>query len=250
MLVSSVLSGVFEILGKYLLIRACSKYLAFLKERKSVNVPSLRNLFFAASVASALTLSAFSQAAKADSVSTDFDPPEILNGTEVVELFADSFTATISGGEANTLGRPELYNIPNSSFLITGAGAGGAGSVGLIDFSAPVEFVSLTAANGGNGQATINVLDDFDNLLTSATVTTTEISDPGSQFEFLFDRISSIEIINPGPASPPNPPYLTAIGSFSAEAAVPEPTLMAGLGLVGASMFLLRRRQKGNLESI
>jgi len=209
-----------------------------------VKFPGLRSLFFVTSTAGVLTLSALSQVAKAESVSTDFDPPEILNGTEIVELVADSFTVTFSGGAADSLGVLALYNLPNASYLITGAGAGGAGSVGLIDFSEPVDFVSLTAANGGNGQATINVLDIFDNLLTSTTVTASAIADPAAEFEFLFDGISSIEIINPGPAVPPNPPYITAIGNFTAEASVPEPSVLAGLGFLVASSGLLRRKQK------
>ncbi|NEP59218.1 MAG: PEP-CTERM sorting domain-containing protein [Symploca sp. SIO2G7] len=204
---------------------------------------NLKKLALTTSAVGALTLLASPQAAKAFTLSTDFDPPEVALGSTDITLGTGSRSVTFSGGTTVSLGQPQFYQTPPAAYLINGAGAGGAGAVGTIDFSTPVESVSFFAVNGGNGQATIDVFDTLSNLLTSTTITAADISDPAAEFNFAFNNIGSIKITNPGPASPPNPPYQTFVDSFSATA-VPEPTAIAGLGFAVASIASLRRKHK------
>ncbi|MEM1107366.1 MAG: hypothetical protein AAGH99_01605 [Planctomycetota bacterium] len=173
---------------------------------------------------------------------TNFD--DLAPGTATFTVGGPDFSATFSGGEVGNLASPPLYDTPPLVYLLSGAGAGGAGTVGLIEFSSPAASVSFNALNAANGQATIAVFGVDDALLTSVPVTADVAADLEADFAFTSEAlgaaIGSITITNPGPATPPNPPYITVIDSFSATA-VPTPSAAAAGMLLIAGLAARRR---------
>ena len=178
---------------------------------------------------------------------TEFLSPSGSNTPTDFTLQSGSKTARFTGGEALTLGLPDFYNSPPAAWRIDGAGAGGFGpGVGLIEFGRLAVSAQLFALNTGNGQATINSLDTLGAVLESFTVVNTDLvgddfSGPGFQLiQFTTPGIASIQIVNSGPADPPNPPYTTFIDSFSAEIPAPGTLFLLGAGLIGVG-FARRR---------
>ena len=113
--------------------------------------------------------------------------------------------------------------------------------MGEISFdNLPASFVSFFAVNGANGQAVVQFFDPSAVLLDTVTVTATAMTEPAALIQFSAEAISLVRIINPGPADPPNPPYLTAIDNFTA--VVPEPGSLALFALGLAALIALRRR--------
>ena len=173
-----------------------------------------------------------------------------------------TFSATFSGGQQQQMFDGPSYNSGPAALLFvnTGPGAavftgasgntitGGANNGdtnGLISFSgAGASSVSFFAANRANGAAgaTGEVFDTA-----GVSLGTFNIPNGGTS-DFFFDStvnfgsaaIGSIGFDLPGPAS--NAPYVVAIDSFSATAAVPEPSgVLALLGTLAIAG--LRRRR-------
>lgn len=193
-------------------------------------------------------------------VSTSFSNADgfATGATGDVMLSDGALTVTFSGGvQQQSFDGPSYNAGPDAYFFINGTFTGsfggtqaGSTDVGTISFSTGVDEVSFFAADRANGTPSIRVIaDDGVTVLTTVSVTGTSNQPGATPFTFtssvLGDQIGSIEIDNAGPAG--NPPYVTAIDSFSASvSAVPEPSSMiAGLVLVGgAATRRLRKRRK------
>ena len=179
--------------------------------------------------------------AQAGIIFTDFNDPNPPLGSTEFTVGSGLKQATFTGGETVFRGDPDLYASPPNAWLIAGAGAGGAGAVGVIDFLIDATMVSFFAINAANGQATVQFLDASGAILNTQTVTASVMSDPAAQISFSGGGIRQVRIINPGPASPPAPPYETFIDNFTAEIPTPGTVALMGLGLIGIG--LVRRRR-------
>lgn len=191
-------------------------------------------------VIAAMALAATVGAAQAGIISTDFNDPDPPLGSTEFTVGSGLKQATFTGGQTVFRGNPDFYASPPHAWLIAGAGAGGAGAVGVIDFLIDATMVSFFAINAGNGQATVQFLDAAGAILNTQTVTASIMSDPAAFISFSGGGIRQVRIVNPGPASPPAPPYETFIDNFTAEIPAPGTLALMGLGLVGVG--LVRRR--------
>lgn len=212
-------------------------------------------------------------AAFAQTISTGFNTSDgfitgpVNGATAAAGVFDDvtlnngAFSVTFGGGQQQqAFDGPSYETGPAAYFFVnTGGGAsvftgsfgnsitGGANngdSNGLIEFGGlGASTVSFFAADRANGAASsLNIFGTDGSLLQGG------VSIPsGDVSDFFFDfnsstlggPIGSIQFDLVGPAA--NPPYVVAIDTFSATAAIPEPSsalLLSGLALVG-----LRRRR-------
>jgi hypothetical protein len=198
---------------------------------------------------------------QAETVSTGFTNAQgFATGDSSDITIGTGLTATFSGGQQRQSFDAPAYNQDNAAyFFINGPTfTGSFGSeisvdspqdVGTISFSSAVDQVSFFAANRANGTPSIRVI-GADGVTTLSTVDVTGTSNQGSAgavpfvftSEILGDRISRIEIDNAGPAG--NPPYVTAIDTFSASVnAVPEPSSLALVSLIAVGVAGRRRRR-------
>ena len=186
----------------------------------------------------------------AASINTSFDTTDgfITGDTAPVILSDGSFTATFSGGQQQQMFDGPSYNSGPAAYLFVNGGTGFTGTsgntaastgdaTGQVDFNQGVTEISFFAANRANGaQGTINVFAEDDlTLLGTVPVTQTEntaasgaVATVISSADFAGQLIGSIAFDNAGPASPPNPPYVIAIDSFTATAA---PTISTSFDL-------------------
>ena len=150
---------------------------------------------------------------------------------------------------------PAAYLFVNGSFTgasgNTVAGDGIGDDNGLIDFTgngaSEVTFFGANRANGGSVGFNVFGVDDT-TLLASFTGANgiTQTSLAGSPLQTILSSstlggaIGSIEFDLPGPAA--NPPYVLAIDTFTATAAVPEPS-SAALFIIGLCGMAARRRR-------
>lgn len=218
--------------------------------------------------------SLFSAVASAQTISTEFNTSDgfitgpINGGTPAAGAFNDvtltngGFSVIFSGGQqqqgfdggsynngpagylfVNTGGGSSVFT-GTSGNTITG-GANNGDSNGLISFGGfGASSVSFFAADRANGAATtIDVLGTDGSILANDFVIPSgNVSDNPFSFSAsaLGGPIGSIAIDLPGPAA--NPPYVLAIDTFSAVAAIPEPSSMVVL-LSGLAIAGLRRRR-------
>ncbi|MEM6689443.1 MAG: PEP-CTERM sorting domain-containing protein [Planctomycetota bacterium] len=199
-------------------------------------------------------LSSLAAHSMAGTIQTSFSTADgfTTGSTAPVSLSDGQFAVTFEGGQQQQFFDGPSYNSgPDAYLFINGNfnGAVGTNDTGLIDFSVGVTNVSFFAANRANGAGvTLNVFGiDDTTLLGSSVVTQTDIralANPTiTEFlasDFGGNAIGSIQIDLPGPAA--NPPYALAIDSFSATA-VPEPSTLAFLSLVGIGVVQRRRRR-------
>ena len=186
----------------------------------------------------------------AASINTSFDTTDgfITGDTAPVILSDGSFTATFSGGQQQQMFDGPSYNSGPAAYLFVNGGTGFTGTsgntaastgdaTGQVDFNQGVSEISFFAANRANGaQGRINVFAEDDlTLLGTVPVTQTEntaasgaVATVISSADFAGQLIGSIAFDNAGPASPPNPPYVIAIDSFTATAA---PTISTSFDL-------------------
>ncbi|MFN3190583.1 MAG: PEP-CTERM sorting domain-containing protein [Aureliella sp.] len=179
-----------------------------------------------------------------------------LDGSPVSLTSQDgSLTATFTGGIARTgfdfpshnTGR-DAYYIINGDFLgSSGQLQSGSTDVGTITFNRGVESVSFFAADRASGTPALRIRSISGDILASRQISFTSNSDGTGARPFEFEStdfgqlIGSIEFDNAGPAN--NPPYVIAIDTFRASSsAVPEPSGLACLVALGASLALRRRR--------
>ncbi len=171
------------------------------------------------------------------------------------------FEVTFSGGQQQQMFDGPSYNNGPAGFLFINDGPGTAGfdggnpttgpatgdgindDIGSILFNVGASSVSFFAANRANGaSSTVNVFSLDGSLLTSAPIPNGATAD--NLFTFTADvlgaEIGRIEIDLAGPAA--NPPYVVAIDSFSATAAVPEPGMLSLFGLLALMGLAGRRR--------
>ena len=169
---------------------------------------------------------------------------------------------TFSGGQQQQMFDLQSYNSNPAGYLfINGQGgfqgssgntADPTGDTGLIDFNLGVSEVSFFAANRGNGPAvTLNILGVDDMTILETILITQDSNQPADgavptmiSASDVGGLIGSIAIDLPGPATPPNPPYVLAIDSFSATASVPESSNTVALmllGVVGASVVVKKK---------
>lgn len=182
-----------------------------------------------------------------------FDPVTVSNG---------GFDVTFSGGQQQQMFDGPSYNNGPAAFLFVNTGGGSAvftgasgntitgganngDSNGLISFggfgASSVSFFAADRANGAN--TTLDIFGTDGTLLSdNFVIPSGNVSD--NQFSFdantLGGPIGSISFDLPGPNS--NPAYVVAIDSFSATAAVPEPSSMVVV-LGGLALAGLRRRR-------
>ena len=218
--------------------------------------------------------SLFSAAVSAQTITTEFNTSDgfvtgPINGGEPadgafddVTLTEGAFSVVFSGGQQQQGFDGGSYNNGPAGFLFVNTGGGdavftgGSGNTitgganngdnnGLISFGGfGASAVSFFAADRANGAATtIDILgtdgsvlsDDF--VIPSGVVSDNEFSFLASD---LGGAIGSISINLPGPNA--NPPYVLATDTFSATAAVPEPSglivMLSALAIGG-----LRRRR-------
>ena len=182
---------------------------------------------------------------------TSFDRATFATGGGTVTLGSAPFSATFAGfQQEQSFDGPAYSAGPDALFAINGSFVGSFGrtladtsDVATITFSSPASTVSFNAADRANGTPRILVFDDALNELANIQITATSNRDAESLLTFnaadLGAPISSIQIDNAGPAG--NPPYVTAIDSFSATA-IPEPST-AILGILGLGALAVRRRR-------
>ena len=192
----------------------------------------------------------FATQVNAASINTSFDTTDgfITGDTAPVILNDGSFTATFSGGQQQQMFDGPSYNSGPAAYLFVNGGTGFTGTsgntaastgdaTGQVDFNQGVSEISFFAANRANGaQGRINVFAEDDlTLLGTVPVTQTEntaasgaVATVISSADFAGQLIGSIAFDNAGPASPPNPPYVIAIDSFTATAA---PTISTSFDL-------------------
>ncbi len=192
----------------------------------------------------------FATQVNAASINTSFDTTDgfITGDTAPVILSDGSFTATFSGGQQQQMFDGPSYNSGPAAYLFVNGGTGFTGTsgntaastgdaTGQVDFNQGVSEISFFAANRANGaQGRINVFAEDDlTLLGTVPVTQTEntaasgaVATVISSADFAGQLIGSIAFDNAGPASPPNPPYVIAIDSFTATAA---PTISTSFDL-------------------
>lgn len=229
------------------------------------------------SIFSLAIVAIFSLTAMADIVTTGFSTADGFitgptNGAaaaagafDPVEVFApggSTFSATFAGGQQQQAFDGPSYQAGGNGFFFVNTGPGSAvfegasgntitgganngDQTGLITFSnLGASSVSFFAADRANGAASsLDIFDVNGGLLQSnVTIGSGAVS---SQF-FSFDEatlgaaIGSITFDLPGPAA--NAPYVLAIDTFSATAAVPEPTSAALLGSLVLTGLVRRRR--------
>lgn len=192
-------------------------------------------------------------------VSTSFDTSDgfVTGDSSDVTLSNGPFDVTFSGGQQQQGFDLPSYNSNPAAFLVIngtfagsfGGTATGSSDIATIDFNLGVTDVSFFAAIRGLGaSSTIRVFGiDDTTLLTTASITQTNIQPSASPTLTSFSSsalgavIGSIEIDNAGPAG--NPPYVTAIDTFSARA-VPEPSTLVLLAIGGVSLVGYGWRRK------
>lgn len=163
---------------------------------------------------------------------------------------------TFSGGQQQQGFFGAAYNNGAVAYLLINGGGGfnGAASTGdtgeIIFGGGGATAVSFHAENLANGAATTFTSFDADGntlqtLLTQVDNLNGNANDAGEILSFTSvggQNIARIEVDLPGPAA--SPPYAAAIDTFSAtvSTAIPEPSSLAFLGIVGTYGLLRRRR--------
>lgn len=225
----------------------------------------------AALAAAALALLAGPALASPVTVSTQFNTSEgFVTGDFGDQTISNGpLSVTFSGGQQQQSFNLAAYNVNPAAYLwINGtlvdsvgpnagtnsvSGDGIDDDLGLIDFNIGVSEVSFFAANIANGAAAALTFFGVDDVSVLGTILISQESNQLSDGAtptvitssvFAGQEIGSIGVNLPGPASPPNPPYALAIDSFSATAAVPEPTTLATLALGSVGMAGLRYRRR------
>ena len=227
------------------------------------------------SIAAIAIVSLFSVTAFAQTISTEFNTSDGFitgptNGAAAaagafsdVTLTNGAFDVTFSGGQQQQGFDGPSYNNGPAAFLFVNTGPGSAvftgasrntitgganngDSNGLISFGgAGASTVSFFAADRANGAATtLNVLGtDGTTLLDSILVPSGSVSDNPFTLDAstLGGAIGSISVDLPGPNA--NPAYVVAIDSFSATAAIPEPSSLTAM-LGALTLAALRRRRQ------
>lgn len=187
----------------------------------------MRSLFVAAFAA--ITTGAYAS----ETVNTTFALSDgfTTGGTADVTISSGAFEVTFSGGQQQQSFDGPSYNTGPDAYLFIsgpsftgsfGQSALGTGDKGLIDFNVGVSEASLFVANRALGAATtVRVFGrDDTTILDEISVSQTSIRPEANPTQTVIDAaaygalIGSIEIDNPGPAG--NPPYVTAIDTFSA----------------------------------
>ena len=246
----------------------------FQKHRKLLGkvMTIFRSLFALAIVA------VFGLTAVADTVTTGFDTSDgfitgPVNGASpaagafnpvTVQSASGFFAATFIGGQQQQGFDFPSYQAGGTGYFFVNTGPGAAtftGSSGNTitgganngDQTGSIVFnnlgastVSFFAADRANGAA--STLDIFDLngalLLDDFSIPSGNVADQFFSFDAasLGGNIGSITFDLPGPAA--NPPYVLAIDTFSATAAIPEPSSAALIGgsLLFAGLFRRRRR--------
>lgn len=204
----------------------------------------------------------WSSIANAQLISTEFSAPDFTTGDfNPVTLTSGAFGVTFSGGQQQQMFDGGSYNNGPAGYLFLNTGPGAATFVGstgnaitgganngdqngLITFSGPgAGSVSFYAADRANGTSSFEVFDTAGASLGVNTLGFGNLGDAGTLYSLNFGStaIGSIAFDLAGPAA--NPPYVVAIDTFSATAAVPEPASAGLIGLVSLAMMVTRRRK-------
>ena len=147
----------------------------------------------------------------------------------------------IDGASYNT--GPDAYLVVNGTFI----NQTDNNDTATITFSSGVELLSFFAADRANGVPSLRVFGTDGTILAEQDITQTSNQNGAGATPLVFDSatlgglIGSVEFDNAGPAG--NAPYVIAIDSFSATfAAVPEPSSVVLIGLLGSCVAIRRRK--------
>ena len=104
-----------------------------------------------------------------NALATSFEPPDPALETTDFTVGTAPDSAHFTGGVTRTIGVPNAYRTGIASWGILNLGG-----VGTIDFDNPASMVSFYAINAGGASGTVEVFDQNDVLIPSATVTIVE----------------------------------------------------------------------------
>ena len=199
-----------------------------------------------------------SSIAGAQTITTEFNTSDTFTTGDFAPVTlgpSTGFNVTFSGGQQQQALDGGSYNNGPAGYLFLNTGGGSAtfnGIVGganngdqngLISFGgAGASSVSFFAADRANGTSSFEYFDTNGVSLGTNSLGFNSLGSAGTFFDLNpGTAIGSIAFDLAGPAN--DAPYVVAIDTFSATAAVPEPASAGLIGLVSLGMFVTRRRK-------